>query len=100
VAPAGWAATRAPGPRWAVLRVLACLYVMNPLLRTYDGPGFTDALHVIASGSYLYGLLLVAGALVPIRLYKRRARALPSPTPAPGADEERAPPGLGAALER
>jgi hypothetical protein len=65
-----------PAPaRWTALAVVACLYFLQPWLDFAYNRGGTDLRRLLASGAYLYGLLLVGGALVTLlwgRAPKRR----------------------------
>jgi uncharacterized membrane protein len=62
-----------PGLAWLALAAVACLYFLNPWLDFAYNRGSTDLRRLIASGAYLYGLLLVIAALVPL-LWRPPAR--------------------------
>ncbi len=67
---------------WAALAIAACLYFMQPWLDALPDGGRGDLARWIASGAYLYGLILVGAALV---LLLRAARERP-PGPAGAGD--------------
>jgi hypothetical protein len=59
--------------RWALLAVAACLYFAQPwLLQGNTLPGLPNGLRLLASTSYLYGLVLVGAALLLLLRHERR----------------------------
>jgi len=66
-----------PSARWAVLAVASCLYFAQPWINHfyfYDNRGASDLVRLLASGAFLYGLLLVGGALLLLLRYEARGR--------------------------
>jgi alpha-1,2-mannosyltransferase len=59
-------AGRAAPAAWTALAVAACLYFLQPWLDFAYNRGGTDARRLVASGAYLYGLVLTIAALAPL----------------------------------
>jgi hypothetical protein len=59
------------------LGIMACIYFLLPRLESLPYLGRTDIEHLMTSGMYLYGLILVVTALV--YLYYRRGKTADGP---------------------